>query len=60
MYSVKDGFINGISPEIIKHPANCKLMKHIDNNKKKTNSSITLEELMERIKNWKYYTLTII
>lgn len=52
MYSVKDGFINSVDYNIIKHPANCKLMKHTDNNKKKTNSSITLDELNERIRNW--------
>ena len=34
MYSVKDGFINNISPNIIRHPVNCVLMKHSDNNKK--------------------------
>lgn len=52
MYSVKEGFINNIDPNILSHPANCKLLLHIDNNKKKTESSITLNELMERIKNW--------
>ena len=41
-----------ISKEILKHPANCKLMLHSDNNKKKTNNSITYEELLNRIKNW--------
>lgn len=51
-YSVKDGFINKIDPNIIKHPANCKLMKHIDNNKKKTQSLITLDELLMKIKIW--------
>lgn len=53
LYSVKDGFINNIDTEIIKHPANCKLMIHNENNKKNSNSSITLEELLERIKSWK-------
>ena len=52
MLSVKWGFDNNISPEILKHPANCKLMLHSDNNKKKTNNSITYEELLNRIKNW--------
>lgn len=52
MYSVKDGFINNVGPEIIKHPANCQLLKHGDNNKKNTNSSITLNELKNRIKKW--------
>lgn len=51
-YSVKDGFINKIDPSIIKHPANCKLMRHIDNNKKKTTSLITLDDLLMKIKMW--------
>jgi hypothetical protein len=52
MYCVRDGFINKIDPEIIKHPANCMLMKHSDNNLKNYTSSITIEELLERIKKW--------
>lgn len=52
MYSVKDGFENDIDPYYISHPANCKLMKHGDNNKKNTSSSITLEELKKRVALW--------
>jgi hypothetical protein len=52
MYSVREGFINGVDPEIIKHPANCKLLLHSENNKKNYNCSITLDELKEKIKNW--------
>lgn len=52
MYSVKEGFLNGIDPFYISHPANCKIMVNIENNKKKTNCSITIEELYERVKNW--------
>jgi hypothetical protein len=52
MFSVKDGFKLKISPHIIKHPANCKLMIHTENNIKKTNSTLTLGELLDRIKNW--------
>lgn len=52
MYSVKDGFVNNIDSTIIKHPANCKLLVHPENNKKKSQSSITLEELLNRIKMW--------
>jgi hypothetical protein len=52
MYSVRDGFINNIDPEIIKHPANCQLMLHNENNSKNYNSSITIDDLIERIKNW--------
>jgi hypothetical protein len=52
MLSVKDGFEMGIDPEIIKHPANCKLVLHKENQSKHRHSSITLEELKERIKHW--------
>jgi len=51
-YSVRDGFINKVAPEIIAHPANCGLMKHSDNNVKNYDSSITLEELKEKIREW--------
>lgn len=53
IYSVKDGFLNKIPPNIIKHPANCQLLKHTDNNIKKTNSEITIGELLTKIENWK-------
>lgn len=52
MLSVKEGFDLGIDPEIIKHPANCNLILHRQNQKKREKSSITIEELLERIKNW--------
>ena len=52
IYSVKDGFINKIDYKIIKHPANCQLLKHVDNNKKKCQSLITLDELLLKIKKW--------
>jgi hypothetical protein len=52
MLSVRCGFEMGIDPKLIKHPANCELMQQTKNAKKRANSSITLEELLERIKNW--------
>lgn len=52
LYSVRDGFINKVAPEIIAHPANCRLMKHSENNFKNYNSSITIDELKERIEHW--------
>jgi hypothetical protein len=52
MYSVKEGFINKIDPEIIKHPANCQLLKYSENSIKKTSCSITIDELISRIKEW--------
>jgi hypothetical protein len=52
MLSISEGFKLNIDPELIKHPANCELMEHSDNAKKRTKSSITLEELKERINKW--------
>jgi hypothetical protein len=52
LYSVRNGFINKVDPEIMKHPANCGLMIHKDNNFKNYNSTITLDELLKRIKDW--------
>jgi len=52
MVSVRTGFELGIDPEIIKHPANCKLMLHRQNQSKREKNSITINELLERIKHW--------
>ena len=52
MFSVYDGFHNKIDPKIVGHPANCRLMQQRDNSSKNKRSSITLEDLLERIKNW--------
>lgn len=50
MLSVREGFELGINPKLLAHPANCKLMIHSDNISKNKSSSITYEELLERIK----------
>lgn len=52
IYSVNDGFVNKIDPKIISHPANCRLMIHSNNNIKNRNSEITIEDLLEKIKQW--------
>jgi hypothetical protein len=52
MLSVREGFELGVNPEIVSHPANCELMIHRDNISKNKKSSLTLEELLERIKNF--------
>ena len=44
-YSVYNGFINKIAPEILAHPANCEYMFALPNIIKSSNNSITLEEL---------------
>lgn len=58
MVSVKFGYENNIDPNIISHPANCRLLRHNDNISKHEDCSITLEELKVRIEEWtnKYST----
>lgn len=51
-YSVKQGFINGIDPDIISHPANCSLILHTENQSKREKCSITLEQLYEEVDLW--------
>ena len=46
------GFRNNIDPYIISHPANCQFLTNFDNIKKGESSSINLDQLNERIKNW--------
>lgn len=60
LYSVKDGFKNYISPLIIKHPANCELIIHKNNQIKNSKSKISIEELIKRIECFdnKYVPLT--
>lgn len=50
MISVRYGFENSIDPKIIAHPANCLLVRHKENQSKRTKCSLTLEQLLERIK----------
>ena len=52
MVSVKFGYENNIDPNIIGHPANCRLMRHNDNVSKYEGCSITLKELKVRIQKW--------
>ncbi|MDA3781334.1 MAG: hypothetical protein PF487_14075, partial [Bacteroidales bacterium] len=52
MISVKFGYENKISSEIIRHPANCQLMRHNENVSKYKNCSISLEELINKIDIW--------
>lgn len=49
MLSVREGFDQGIDPKLLAHPANCELMIHNDNVSKHKSSSITLDELLQRI-----------
>jgi hypothetical protein len=50
VYSITDGWLNNIPPAIIRHPANCELIQHTENQSKHKKSKITIEELYQRIK----------
>lgn len=52
MVSIRYGFDNNISPEIIAHPANCQLLQHNNNVSKGLSCSISIEILLEKIKLW--------
>lgn len=58
MFSIKEGFEQGIDPKLLSHPANCKLMIHNENVSKNKTSSISIIELLQRIetfdKKYKY------
>lgn len=50
LLSISEGSKLNISPKIMKHPANCRLVQHNENISKGFRSFITLEELLEKIK----------
>ena len=50
LYSVSMGLKNKVHPSLISHPANCQLMLHRDNKTKHDQCSITLDELVSRIR----------
>lgn len=52
-FSRMDGFVNGVFPEILRHPANCQLLTHSDNSSKREKSWITKEELFSSIRCYK-------
>lgn len=52
--SINFGWNHGFDSKLISHPANCRLMLHIDNNKKKCRSDIAIKELNELVQNWVY------
>jgi hypothetical protein len=52
MLSVREGFELGIDPDVIKHPANCRIIPHRQNQSKREKSSITIEDLLKRIRTW--------
>lgn len=52
-YSRWDGFNNKVFPELLRHPVNCKLMVVKDNTAKRSKSILTLEELLDKIVEYK-------
>jgi hypothetical protein len=49
LYSITDGWVNNVPPEVIRHPANCSLIQHKENQSKHKKSKITLDDLYSRI-----------
>jgi hypothetical protein len=49
LFSVKQGFVENVDPYYISHPANCNLVLHKDNQRKRAKCSISLEELIEKV-----------
>lgn len=49
LYSITDGWLNNIPPKIIRHPANCALLPHKENQSKHKKSKITIDDLYQRI-----------
>jgi hypothetical protein len=52
IYSVISGFNNNISPEIISHPCNLRLLWYSDNYKKSHHCDISINELYNKINNF--------
>ena len=50
--SVNEAIKNNYPPYYIKHPLNCEIMSFIDNDRKKSNSSISYDELKELVDNY--------
>jgi len=48
-FSVKQGFLENVDPYYISHPVNCALTPHTINQRKYTNCSITLEQLVVQV-----------
>lgn len=48
----REGFELGVFPELLRHPANCQIVRHSDNVKKRSKSGITLDELFTNILNY--------
>jgi hypothetical protein len=49
IYSIRDGFVNKVSPLILSHPANLRILGAKQNSSKSFKSEITLDELLLKI-----------
>lgn len=49
--SIEYGWRNKVDPSIISHPANCQFLTNLDNVKKNSASWLNLDQLLERIEN---------
>lgn len=52
IFSIREGYNLGIDPKIISHPANCQLLPHSQNVSKHKKCSISLDDLLTKIKNF--------
>ena len=52
MLSCNFGYEKLIDPYLVSHPANCMLLQHNKNISKNSKCSITIDQLIERIKTW--------
>jgi hypothetical protein len=52
--SITDAIKNNYDPFYISHPLNCEIMSWTDNNKKKSKSSLSYDELVKLVDNYEY------
>lgn len=50
--SVRWGYENGVDPTLIRHPANCQLLRQSENVSKGKHPTLTVEELIKRVDLW--------
>ena len=50
--SVTDAIKNGYDPYYIRHPVNCEIMTWVENNKKKTHSSMSYDDLVIKVEEY--------
>lgn len=52
LLSIKDGYTRAVPPQIMRHPANARLLLHSDNSRKNSRSAISLTQLKLNIAAW--------